>query len=223
MLHPFWAAGFSFSRGHFLVNVPYDPYLPFVFQGEEILQSIRAFTFGYDFYAPIRNVAFHIYAMKENLEKRRNVHKFDENEIIFPGVKKHSYLRLIGISGTTRPAMDYFRLEEEKYGLGQVRTREQFFQTFGIHPETRTVEEGLCGFVQGSVGSKTSMHTQFTPHLRYDKMGIDYSRIDYRHRTPQRTETQVSEKELEYLRERLRQSKTAADEDEEAREEQRSK
>lgn len=25
-LHPFWAAGFSFSRGHFVVNVPYDLY-----------------------------------------------------------------------------------------------------------------------------------------------------------------------------------------------------
>jgi Glycosyltransferase (GlcNAc) len=27
-LHPFWAAGFSFGRGHFVVQVPYDQYLP---------------------------------------------------------------------------------------------------------------------------------------------------------------------------------------------------
>jgi hypothetical protein len=27
-LEPFWAAGFSFARGHFVVNVPYDQYLP---------------------------------------------------------------------------------------------------------------------------------------------------------------------------------------------------
>jgi len=70
MLHPFWAAGFSSSQGHFLVSVPYDRYLPFVFQGEEILQTIRGFSFGYDFYAPSRNVAFHIYAMRTNIEKR---------------------------------------------------------------------------------------------------------------------------------------------------------
>jgi hypothetical protein len=31
-LQPFWAAGFSFSRGHFKVRVPYDPYQPMVFQ-----------------------------------------------------------------------------------------------------------------------------------------------------------------------------------------------
>ena len=26
MLQPYWAAGYSFSRGHFIVNVPYDFY-----------------------------------------------------------------------------------------------------------------------------------------------------------------------------------------------------
>lgn len=30
MLQPFWAAGFSFSRGAFIFEVPYDPYLPMV-------------------------------------------------------------------------------------------------------------------------------------------------------------------------------------------------
>ena len=35
VLDPFWAAGFSFARGHFVVNVPYDQHLPWVFQGEE--------------------------------------------------------------------------------------------------------------------------------------------------------------------------------------------
>jgi hypothetical protein len=187
--------------------VPYDPYLPFVFQGEEILNTIRGFTFGYDFYAPSRNVAFHIYAMKENLEKRNAVHKFDENEVLFPGVKKHSYLRLIGISGTTSPTHDYFTFEEEKYGLGRVRTREKFFETFGIHTTTRTIEDGLCDFVQGTLGITSSMHVHFSPLLRYDKMGIDYSRIDYHFKTPDRSDTRVSQKELEYLRERLRQGK----------------
>jgi len=32
MLQPFWAAGFAFSRGHFVLRVPYDPYLPMLFQ-----------------------------------------------------------------------------------------------------------------------------------------------------------------------------------------------
>jgi hypothetical protein len=40
-LSPWWAAGYSFSRGHFVVNVPYDPYQPMIFQGEEM-------SIGYD-------------------------------------------------------------------------------------------------------------------------------------------------------------------------------
>lgn len=32
-LHPFWAAGFSFARGHFVIQIPYDGHLPMVFQG----------------------------------------------------------------------------------------------------------------------------------------------------------------------------------------------
>jgi [Skp1-protein]-hydroxyproline N-acetylglucosaminyltransferase len=31
-LEPYWAAGFSFSRGHFKLRVPYDAYQPMVFQ-----------------------------------------------------------------------------------------------------------------------------------------------------------------------------------------------
>lgn len=185
-------------------SVPYDPYLPLVFQGEEILQTIRSFTHGYDFYAPVRNVAFHLYAMGENTEARNKIHKFDENEIFFPGVKKASYLRLIGISGTTNPPpAPYFNREENLYGLGRVRTKEQFFATFGINPDSNTINKGLCDFVQGFRSAK-SMDGEFRPFLRYDKMGIDYSRINYQHKTPDRSDTPIDPKELEYLREQLR-------------------
>jgi hypothetical protein len=33
-LQPYWAAGYSFSRGHFVATVPYDMYQPMIFQGE---------------------------------------------------------------------------------------------------------------------------------------------------------------------------------------------
>jgi len=51
-LAPWWAAGYSFSRGHFVVNVPYDYLQPMIFQGEEMSIGIRGFTIGYDYYAP---------------------------------------------------------------------------------------------------------------------------------------------------------------------------
>jgi hypothetical protein len=73
-LQPFWAAGFSFSRGHFKLRVPYDAYQPMVFQGEEIAIGIRGFTYGYDFYAPRDSVVFHEYAVKS--KRRHKVHMF---------------------------------------------------------------------------------------------------------------------------------------------------
>jgi hypothetical protein len=72
-LQPYWAAGFSFSRGHFVVNVPYDFYQPMIFQGEEMSIGIRGFTIGYDFYAPERSVCFHHYADGKNKRGRDKV------------------------------------------------------------------------------------------------------------------------------------------------------
>jgi hypothetical protein len=69
-LQPFWAAGFSFSRGHFKLRVPYDAYQPMVFQGEEIAIGIRGFTYGYDYYAPRDSVVFHEYAERSSRRKK---------------------------------------------------------------------------------------------------------------------------------------------------------
>lgn len=79
-LEPWWAAGYSFSRGHFVVNVPYDSYASaMIFQGEEMSIGIRAFTVGYDFYAPERSVCFHHYAVGKNAKSRGKVKHFWEN------------------------------------------------------------------------------------------------------------------------------------------------
>jgi hypothetical protein len=173
------------------------------FHGEEISMTVRGFTYGYDFYAPLRNVAFHIYAIRQNRESRENVSKFTENEVMFPEAKTKAYNRLNGIIGTGKPSVDFTHFEEEKYGLGQVRSREQFFRTFGIQTDTREIEDGLCNLVQGTAG-KASMHASFTPSLRYDSMGIDYSRIRYEHKTPSWTEAPIDPEELKILREKLR-------------------
>jgi [Skp1-protein]-hydroxyproline N-acetylglucosaminyltransferase len=58
---PFIAAGFFFARGEFLVDVPFDPYLPWCFMGEEIALSMRAWTSGWNIYAPRVNLITHQY------------------------------------------------------------------------------------------------------------------------------------------------------------------
>ena len=56
-----WGAGMSFQKCHAELNVPYDPYLDQVFDGEETSRGIRFFTHGYDVYTPDKVLVTHDY------------------------------------------------------------------------------------------------------------------------------------------------------------------
>lgn len=58
---PFLGAGLVFTHGNFLKEIPYDPYLPWTFMGEEIILSMRAWTNGWNMYAPRKNLIIHQY------------------------------------------------------------------------------------------------------------------------------------------------------------------
>ena len=51
----------SFQKCHAELNVPYDPYLDNVFDGEETSRGIRFFTHGYDVYTPDKVLVTHDY------------------------------------------------------------------------------------------------------------------------------------------------------------------
>jgi hypothetical protein len=74
--------------------------------------------------------------------------------------------------------------DEDTYGLGGVRTPEQFYKIYGIDVAKKTSEGHLCWFVDKD-GSSGPMHSMFTKHLRSDGMGIDYSKIRYEWKDPQ--------------------------------------
>lgn len=185
-LEPFWAAGFSFARGHFVVNVPYDQHLPWVFQGEEISIGLRGFTYGYDYYTPETSSCFHYYAKADKTGKRHTVKLFWENakklnRTIVKKVEQGGMMRLNGIIHMGQPSVtedSWNHMDEKKYGIGNVRTPEKFFETFGIHMENFKVESHLCRFVG------RNMHRIWKQYLRKDGMGIDYDRITYRFKDP---------------------------------------
>ncbi|OEU19387.1 hypothetical protein FRACYDRAFT_152079, partial [Fragilariopsis cylindrus CCMP1102] len=58
---PFIAAGFFFTRSEILKDIPFDPFLPWTFMGEEISLSLRAWTHGWNMYAPRKNLIIHQY------------------------------------------------------------------------------------------------------------------------------------------------------------------
>jgi len=180
-MEPYWAAGYSFSRGHFVVNVPYDLYQPMIFQGEEMSIGIRGFTVGYDMYAPERSVCFHHYAVGKNAKTRNKVPHFWENSNHFAGTGKRAMTRLLGIVHMNPEAKtsEWDHTDEIMYGLGGVRTPEKFYETFGIDVVNKRTEHHLCRFVDSGI-----MHKDFTKLLRKDGMGVDYSKITYKFTDP---------------------------------------
>jgi len=176
-LNPFWAAGFSFGRGHFVVNVPYDQHLPWIFQGEEISIGLRGFSYGYDYYSPERAACYHYY------HRKNPPPMFWENSQIYRGSglygmnRLNAIIQMLGPSHRTNgggETTDWIKTDELKYGIGKVRELSTFFDTFGIDVKKQTVEKHLCKFVG------QPMQKKFIPALRPNQMGLDYDKINYR-------------------------------------------
>lgn len=217
-LSPFWAAGFSFSRGHFAVQVPYDQYQPMIFQGEEISIGIRGFTFGYDYYAPEKSILFHYYnhdTPPDDKKKKKEVAKFWEHSDAYEGVEQESKARLLGIIEMLGVAVapdeeihekvpaendkgvegeenegaadeeeiveiEWNSIDAEKYNVGKVRTVKKFLDTFGIDLASKTTQDNMCDFVS------KDMTTIFKKQMRKDRMGVDYSKTDFRFQDPEK-------------------------------------
>lgn len=147
-----------------------------IFQGEEMSIGLRAFTIGYDFFAPEKSVCFHSYAQGENAAARNKVPNFQEHQSEFEGAGAKAMKRLLGIVRMNPQVhrSTWNHAEEERYGLGGARKVSKFYELYGIDVRRKTAQRHLCEFVRGR------MHEMFMKHLRSDGMGIDYSKIDFK-------------------------------------------
>lgn len=127
----FYAAGFVFADGFFNKEVKYDPL--YFFNGEEISMSLRAFTHGYDLYAPHKNLLWHEYVRKGKTrvwdDSTPKAHKKGETVIDWTTQNKKTLnlnRKLFGLEegdGGSKP----------EYGVGNVRTYEEFEKYMGIN------------------------------------------------------------------------------------------
>ena len=124
---PFLAGGMFFTRGNFLKEVPYDPYLPYLFQGEEILLSSRLWTAGYDFYCPNKNICIHHYGRKDK-PKFWGEHKSWKKTELKSLMRAKVILQWNPINDLEKG----FRINLEKYGLGGKRTIGDYYKFIGI-------------------------------------------------------------------------------------------
>lgn len=135
---PFFGAGTSFSKCHAITNVPYDPYMSYLFKGEEFDRAVRLYTSGYDLYSPRKNFAFHYYDSDEKPKlaaKPRSRDFFHQKET--KELTEQSNLRWRSILGlplgkSNSKLSDFGMLNSRYFGLGNRRTLNQYEAFSGL-------------------------------------------------------------------------------------------
>ncbi|MDL2357581.1 MAG: GlcNAc-transferase family protein [Pseudomonadota bacterium] len=133
------AAGFIFCAGKFVEEVPYDPYL--YFHGEEQSLAVRAYTRGWDIFHPTRVPLYHLYKSANTPHETHHWHGDIDAARAFSGTylterAKRRLERLLcgdGLPGA--------------YGLGSVRTLDEFIAFSGIDYKRRIVHEPQAGLL----------------------------------------------------------------------------
>lgn len=124
---PFVSGGFVFGPGAMVREVPFDPDLAYLFQGEEILHSARLWTSGYDFYTPLENIAFHQY--------ERDAPRFWNDVPNFHGDQQRTLLKVRRLLGFEAPP-----LQSYGYGMGTARSLEAYLEFAGINAHDKTTD-----------------------------------------------------------------------------------
>jgi len=134
---PHIAGGMFFCEGKCVRDVPFDPNLPNLFVGEEILHSARVWTAGYDIYAPTKNFLYHLYTREDQPKVWTDVKTFDSSDA------KNKVRSIMGFQGGAEFPR-HLNDNIDKYGLGKDRTLDQFFKHAGIDVSNKTVNKNFC-------------------------------------------------------------------------------
>lgn len=146
---PFTAAGYFVAHSDFLREVPFDPFLPWIFMGEEIIMSSRLWTAGFDIFAPSHAVVGHIYVRRHKPKFWESVHRAFTFGI-------HNPLQMLVLDrvkyqlGYPEAAKDFLRFKSvltavEQYGMGNERSLDDYLRIVGLNMTTKQVNyTGWC-------------------------------------------------------------------------------
>ncbi len=137
---PFVAAGFYFTLGSSIDEVPFDPHLPHLFAGEELLHSSRLWTHGWDFFTPTENIVFHHYDRVGKPKYWENIPEFFENQT--RSLVKVRYL----LGASTQLPVPELLVDIDKYGMGNARSADEYWKWSQVDFATNssTSHEKFC-------------------------------------------------------------------------------
>jgi hypothetical protein len=140
---PFTAAGYFVAHSEFLREVPFDPFLPWIFMGEEIIMSSRLWTSGYDIFGPSRSVVGHMYVRRHKPKFWESVHRAFTNGVHNP-LQAMVLDRVKYQLGYPEAARDMLKHKSiltavEQYSMGTVRPLEDYLKIAGLNMTTKLV------------------------------------------------------------------------------------
>jgi len=149
---PWAAAGFLFADASVLQEVPFDPHLHFVFDGEEVLYSVRLWTHGYDIFSPNQNILYHYY-YRPKAKKFWSLLPPDYHHRQNAAHRRiQRYLQTVAKGTNRRMVPDddkdpVVTADQEKYGLGTNRTLAAWYDFAGVDKVNYKVEKKYCSRV----------------------------------------------------------------------------
>ncbi|CAE8680220.1 unnamed protein product [Polarella glacialis] len=134
----FWTARFHFSRMEAARECLYDPYLDYIFFGEEISMAARLFTSGWDLFNPTKTIGYH-------LQSRFHRPFYTEVQVSELSLRRHRYAkaRLYKLLGDERYAAAEGSVASPSlpYGLGTARTLAEYEKFCGVRFVDHTVSD----------------------------------------------------------------------------------
>jgi hypothetical protein len=128
----FISAHFIFTLGKFAKEVPYDPNL--YFHGEESSLAARAYTHGYDLFAPHKVIVWHEYTREGKKRHWDDSQDWKEKD-------DASYARFRKLFGMDPGCTPCQRKALAPYGFGAVRSLEDFERYAGLKFSTRQIHK----------------------------------------------------------------------------------
>lgn len=151
MPQPWVAGGFLHGNGLMAREVPHDPHLPNLFDGEEVLYGMRLWTHGYNIFSPERNLLYHFYG-------RATAPRFWDRNPKYYSIQRQSQQRvryfLRAMKKDVQPpellvgqacSDPRVVVDGPRYGLGKVRSASQWYEFAGVDPVRHTVAGKFCG------------------------------------------------------------------------------
>ena len=135
----FLSGHFIFTVGQFVKEVPYDPHL--YFHGEESSLAGRAYTNGYDLFAPNKPLIWHEYTREGKTKHWDDSQDWaDRDKVSYSRFRKIFDMDDVPCSPCQRNSLG-------AYGLGYERSLEQYEKYAGLKFKTRQIHQETINYV----------------------------------------------------------------------------